>query len=236
MSEIVERLADIRCQVTAAAERVGRSPDAVRLLAVSKTKPAKLLQEAVDAGQCLFGENYVQTAAEKFPQLQPGEDQPLEFHLIGSLQRNKVKRAVEIFDVIETVGRIEVAEEISKRAQQLEKAQRILLQVNISQEEAKSGCLPEGVVPLSEQILSLPNLQLEGLMSIGRWLAPGEEEEDERRAEFAHMRTLRDDVANQLGISLPELSMGMSGDFELAIEEGATIVRVGSSIFGPREN
>lgn len=232
MNEIADNLARVNSRIAEAANRAGRDPKEIKLLAVSKMKPLETVQAAVDAGHWLFAENYVQAAREKFPHV-VAKERRLELHMIGALQRNKVARAIELFDVIETVDRLSLAEEISKQAQRLETTQRILIQVNISGEQTKSGCAPDEVADLCRAALSLPGLQVEGLMSIGTWYEPGTVESISRK-EFQQMRELRDVVAAELGVSLSELSMGMSGDFELAIEEGASIVRVGSSIFGAR--
>ncbi len=232
MIDLAKNLSAIQQRMAEAATRVGREISEIKLLAVSKTKPVEMVQTAVDAGQLYFGENYVQAAAERFPQLTkkpPG----FELHLIGPLQRNKVKRALELFTVIETVDRIKLVEEMSRQAERLGQVQRILLQVNISAEENKSGCKPEEVADLCRAAVSSPHMQVEGLMSIGRWYGP-DATDTECRKEFRQMRELRDITSASVGIPLPELSMGMSGDFEVAIEEGATIVRVGSAIFGAR--
>ena len=232
MSTIAQNISEIRQQIAAAAARVGRTDKDIRLIAVSKTVPEDRIRAAIDAGQLCFGENYVQAAREKFSPLRDESD--IELHLIGALQRNKAKSAVELFDVIQTVDREALAIEIDKAATRIGKVQRVLVQVNISGESSKSGCAPESTADLCRRIHSLDSLRLDGLMCIGTWYAP-DTENDIRRNEFVRMRTLRDTVAAELGIALPELSMGMSQDFTLAIEEGATSVRVGTALFGARE-
>ena len=231
MTDIADNLSLVKEKISSAAQRAGRDPRSVKLVAVSKTVAAEVMCDAADAGQLIFGENYVQSARDKIPAVK--ESSPAEFHLIGALQRNKVKLALELFDLIQTVDRISLAEEISKQASKLGKQQEVLLQVNISNEESKSGCAVEDTLELAKYLMSADSIKLIGLMCIGTWYTP-DVEETTRRAEFTRMRSLRDDLQESLGLELPELSMGMSADYELAIEEGATIVRVGSAIFGAR--
>jgi len=230
--EIHKNLTEIRCRVVQAAKNCGREEDSVKLLAVAKTFPVDAVRAAIAAGHTLFGENYVQEAKQKHAVLSQ-ESAPFELHLIGGLQRNKAKDAVRIFDVIHSVDRIELARELALQAEKFGKTQRVLLQVNISEEESKGGVRPEGLCELLREILGLPCLNVQGLMIIGQYF---EDNIDEgiRRSEFRALRELRDVSGKEVGVSLPELSMGMSHYFELAIEEGATIVRVGSAIFGAR--
>ncbi len=229
---IKAQLQFVHDRIHAACFRIGREPNSVRLIAVTKTFPVGVMREALAAGQFLFGENYVQEAQRKVAAL--GELVPeFELHLIGPLQRNKVKHAVGLFSMIQTVDRVELAQEIQKVAEGRGIVQSVLMQVNISGEESKSGVLPGHAASLAKEILSMPNLRLQGLMSIGSFV-----EEDAtdgvRRREFKMMSVLRDELEVELKVELPELSMGMSHDFELAVEEGATLVRVGSLIFGER--
>lgn len=230
------RLSALRLRLEAAALRVNRKATDVTLLAVSKKIPVSLMSEAIDAGQRLFGESYVQEAGQKIAHLRRHSAVLGDccFHCIGPLQRNKAKRAVGLFDVIQTIDRFEVAQLVSTAAAAAGKAQRVLLQVNISGEATKSGIIPAEVRNVMESIICLPALAVQGLMCIGTFF-PAEAPEAERRSEFIALRNIRDDLQASLGIALPELSMGMSDDFELAVEEGATIVRIGTALFGPRD-
>jgi pyridoxal phosphate enzyme (YggS family) len=206
----------VRERIAAACARSGRDPASVRLVAVSKTKPVEMLRAAQAAGQAIFGENYAQDLREKADAL-PG----VEWHFIGALQTNKAKLVVGRAALIHTCDRVALAQELSKRAKSAGITQRVLLEVNVGREPQKAGVLPEDVPALLEKILALPSLAPLGLMCI----PPAEG--DPRK----HFRSLR-----QLGqgLGLPELSMGMSADYEIAIEEGATLVRVGTAIFGER--
>jgi pyridoxal phosphate enzyme (YggS family) len=215
--EVAAGLATVKARVAQAAARAGRDPASVRLIAVSKTKPVALVREAVAAGQMLFGENYAQELREKSEALGPG----VEWHFIGALQTNKAKLVVGRAALIHTCDRLALARELSKRAQGGGLTQRVLLEVNVGREPQKAGALPEEAGALLDQVRALPALRCEGLMCIPP--ASG----DPR----PHFRALRE-LGERLG--LPELSMGMSADFEAAIEEGATLVRVGTAIFGER--
>ncbi len=221
---IAERLAAVRERVAEAAARAGRSEGSVRLLAVSKTKPEALVREAYAAGQRDFGENYVQELCAKAAALADLTD--LRWHLIGPLQRNKVKLVVPITSLVHTIDRAALAEELSKRAAGSEKTLRVLLEVNVAGEASKAGCSPEDAVTLAAAVRALPHLELAGLMTI----PPDTDDRELARPYFRRLRELRDAI----GGALPELSMGMSHDFEIAVEEGATIVRVGTAIFGAR--
>jgi len=222
------RLDEIRQRIERAAVQSGRSPGQVRLVGASKTVPAEVLAEVIHLGLEDLGENRVQEAERK--QLELGADGlPVRWHMIGPLQRNKVKKAVQIFDVIHSLNGLELAEEISRRAHG-GRVMSVLVEVNVSDEPTKFGIAPDQVEPLLEQVRPLPGLQVDGLMTIGR---PVERPEEARR-DFAGLRELRDRCERSLGLKLPELSMGMSGDFEVAIEEGATLVRVGTALFGTR--
>ena len=225
ISEVVQRIEAARARSVHAAKKV-------KLLAVSKKVEEERLVEAIKAGVRYVGENYIQEAKQKLSNLLSA-DFEVEFHFIGHLQRNKVSLAVRLFDLIQTVDRAELALEISKAAEREEKQQDVLVQVNISEESTKSGVLPGKVLELCKYIQKLPQVNLCGLMCIGTY-HPREAEEELRREEFIAMRELRARVQTQGKIRLPELSMGMSHDYELAVEEGATIVRLGTSIFGPR--
>lgn len=220
-------LQTVKEQIAKAAQKSGRQPTDVTLVAVSKFVLPTVVREALELGQHVFGENYVQEGCSKKEEF--GDS--IEIHLIGNLQRNKAKKAVGIFELIHTIDRIEVAEEIAKIAERQELVQRGLIQVNISKEKSKSGVMGEKLPSLLEQALRLSSLKIEGLMCIGSW----DQGDDVRVKEFETLRNLRDESEKSFGVALPELSMGMSRDFELAIEHGATLVRVGSALFGERE-
>jgi pyridoxal phosphate enzyme (YggS family) len=225
---IAQALEDVRSRIAAAAARSGRSADDVALLAVTKTVPVSRIREAVDAGQTLFGENRVQEARDKIEGVGPG---PV-WHMIGRLQKNKVKTAVGLFDAVESVDSAELAEALNRRAEEASKLLRVFIQVKEAEEETKSGIRPEEVPRLIEVIGGLSHLSLQGLMSIPPW----PERAEDSRPYFARLRRLREvwDGKYCAPGTLAELSMGMTADYEVAVEEGATIVRVGSAIFGAR--
>jgi PLP dependent protein len=209
----------VEARIAAACVRAGRLRTSVRLVAVSKTFPAPDLDLAIAAGMTDLGENKVQETRDKKP-LVSGT---ARWHLIGHLQSNKAKDAVRLFDVIQTVDSSGLAEKIDRAAEQAGKRQEVLLQVNIGGEEQKSGVEPQEAAALARQVASMGSLHLTGLMVI-----PPAGEPDQMRSHFRRLRALRDDLG------LTELSMGMTDDFEVAIEEGATIIRVGRAIFGSR--
>lgn len=229
MSAIAENLARIRERMVAAALRAQRDPAEITLVGVTKTVPAERVAEAIRAGLKEIGENRVQEAAGKFSQLDsPG----VRKHLIGHLQSNKARRAVELFDVIQSVDSIELAERIDRIAEEIGKRIEVLLEVNLGDEPSKAGALAEEAIALMAAVTGLPNLWLKGLMAI----PPFEDDPEVSRPYFQQLRELRERYNRSAcgGASLRELSMGMSHDFEIAIEEGATIVRVGTAIFGER--
>ena len=224
---IAEQLEIVRARIAAAEARAGREPGSVELLAVSKTFPASDVAVAYEAGQRLFGENRLQEAMEKMPAL----PQDCAWHLIGPLQRNKVRKALEQgFALIEAVDSLRLAETISRVAGELGKTARVLLEVNIDGEESKHGFSPELLLLEWAALVALPHVEIRGLMCIP---APVETPEGARPA-FAALRRLAESLRERGPLPLPELSMGMSHDYEVAIEEGATLVRVGSAIFGHR--
>lgn len=229
---IAERMAAVRERMAAAAARAGRSPDEIELVGVSKRFPAADIVAAVRAGLRSVGENYVQEAAVKLPEACAALDaeglaRP-RFHFIGQLQRNKARHAVQVFDVVETLDRPSLGRELDKRAGAAGRRLRVLLQVDVSGEAQKGGVAPEALPALLEAARGWEHLDVAGLMAIP---APG----PDSRPAFERLRELRDALRAQPGgQGLRELSMGMSGDFEQAIEAGATIVRVGTAIFGPR--
>jgi PLP dependent protein len=200
----------------------------VRLVAVTKTVGLNRLQEAVAAGHTLFGENYVQEAKAKIAALGPG----LTWHFIGHLQSNKARAAVELFDLIHSVDRLRLAQALDQAARRLGKVQDILLQVNLAGEESKSGAAPEDVQKLLSEISKMANLRVLGLMTMPPWFPDPEE----ARPYFRGLRELRDRLRrlHLVESDLSELSMGMTGDFEVAVAEGATLVRIGTAIFGRR--
>jgi pyridoxal phosphate enzyme (YggS family) len=224
METIQERFSGVRDRIAKAARRAGRNPGEVELVAVSKKQSAELIREAVDAGQLLFGENRVQEAMVKIPSL-PGS---LRWHLVGHLQSNKIRKALPLFELIHSVDSAELAGEIDRIAGETGLFPRVLLEVNVSGEGSKHGFRPEQLERDLETLLALPRLQVEGFMT----MAPLAPEAEAARPFFAGLRELRDRMAARAGIPFGILSMGMSGDFEVAVEEGATLVRVGSAIFG----
>jgi len=228
-SEIRERLAAVRARIAAAAQRANRDPEEVRVLAVSKTFPASTILATVEAGLFQFGENRVQEAARKVPPVRDASPHALEFHLIGSLQRNKARRAAELFDVIQSVDRPELARSLNRAAAELGRRLQVMIQVNIDAETQKGGVEPSAAPSLAELIGVLPQLDATGLMAI-----PAAQPNAEiARKSFSRLRRLHE----QLKLDHPglrELSMGMSADFEVAIEEGATWIRIGTGLFGPR--
>ncbi len=215
-------------RITQASLRAGRDPKDIQLVAVSKTVPAETVREAIKAGVTILGENYVQEARGKIEEI--GHTPRWDF--IGHLQSNKAKYVVDLFDIIHSVDRLSLAREINKLAEKQGKTIKILVQVNISGEEAKSGIDPGGVCDLVKKIVCLPNVSVEGLMT----MPPFFDDPEMARPYFTALRKLQDTLREEMGeyIDLKELSMGMSGDFEVAIEEGATLVRVGTAIFGER--
>jgi PLP dependent protein len=227
MVTIAENLTAVRQRIADAARKAGRQPSDVRLLAVSKTFPAADIADAYANGaQHCFGENRVQELEEKAPIL----PQEIQWHLIGHLQANKVRNAVKFATWIHSVDSLELLERIERIAEEEHACPHILLEVNISGEESKFGLTPEQADELAGVAKNMTHLKLEGLMTMAPFEAPA----DELHRVFGGLRELRDHIAQHHNITLPELSMGMSGDFEAAIAEGATIVRIGTAIFGHR--
>ncbi|WP_163327647.1 YggS family pyridoxal phosphate-dependent enzyme [Desulfurobacterium thermolithotrophum] len=225
--EIRENVKRIKERIEKACERAKRSPDEVFILAASKTRAPEEIRKAFEAGIKLFGENRVQEAREKIPLL---SDLPIEWHMIGHLQKNKVKYAVNLFEVIESVGSKELADELEKRLSKIGKKLEVFIEVKLSPEETKHGCSPNEVEELARYVLELKHLDLKGLMTV----PPYFEDVELVRPYFRRLREIRDRLEDSLGMKIPHLSMGMSHDFEVAVEEGATIVRIGTAIFGPR--
>jgi pyridoxal phosphate enzyme (YggS family) len=225
--EIRDRLEAVRDRIGRAAARSGRASGQVTLVGASKTVPAGVLREAIALGLRDLGENRVQEAAAKIAEL--GRD-AVRWHLIGHLQRNKAAKAVECFDFVHSVDDVELATELARRATAAGRVLPVLVEVNVSGESSKFGVTPDGLDRLLEAIRPLEGVRLAGLMTVGR---PVERAED-ARGDFVRLRELRDRGERVTGLPLPELSMGMSGDYEVAVEEGATLVRVGAALFGPR--
>lgn len=224
---IADNLSRVRADLAAAVTAAGRDPESITLVAVSKTWPASDVAEAAAAGQRIFGENKVQELLAKIPESPAG----LAWHLIGHLQSNKVRKVLPHCALIHSIDSIELARDVSRIAGELGLTAWILLQVNVASDEAKFG-FPVGVVMESfAEIRSLPHLEVRGLMTV----PPFDEDPGQVRPHFAALRRLRDELEREHGVSLPELSMGMSHDCRIAIEEGATMVRVGSAIFGRRD-
>jgi len=223
------RLNSIKKRITDAAVSCGRDPADIRLIAVSKKIPEKKIIEAIEAGADILGENFIQEAREKTDHLSSCN---VSWHFIGHLQSNKAKYAVRMFDFIHTVDSMKLALEINKRAEKINKIQNILIQVNISGELSKSGVEPEKIMNLLKEISRLKNLSVKGLMAMPPYFSNPEK----ARPFFASLRKLREAIKKEdiPDIFMEELSMGMTGDFEAAIEEGATLVRIGTAIFGKR--
>jgi len=209
-----------------AAEKADRDPSSVRLVAVSKKQDSEKLRVLWNCGQRIFGENRVQEARIKIPEMPSGG----EWHFIGGLQTNKAKEAVEWFDVIESVDRLDLANELHKRAEVAGKKLRVFLEVNMGGEAAKHGCAPEKAGELLAQVRAFSRLEVQGLMAI----PPFREDPENARTFFRKLREIRDQLEQEAGVALPELSMGMSHDYVVAIAEGATLVRIGTALFGPR--
>jgi len=225
--DLAANIASVQQRIVAACERAGREPNSVALLAVSKNHPPEMVSEAAMLGLTLFGENKVQEAKAKIP-LCPGR---LRWHMLGHLQTNKCRDAIELFEMIQSVDSIHLAEEINKRAEQASKTMPILLEVNAGGEASKFGYRPEQLLADLPRINELGRLQVHGLMTVPPW-APNPEKV---RPVFRQLRELKAKCEEILGAPLQQLSMGMSGDFEVAIEEGATIVRIGTALFGERK-
>ncbi len=227
-TDISSNISLIRQRIEAASARSGRDPRSVRLMAVSKTVALERIREALEAGITLLGENYVQEAREKIPAI----GHAAEWHMIGHLQTNKVKYVVNLFDWIHSVDRLELARELDKRAGQNKRRLNVLIEVNVSGEESKNGMEPDAALELVRQVSFLPNISVRGLMT----MPPYSDNPENSRPYFQALRKLRDEISAAAipNIRMDELSMGMTDDFEVAIDEGTTIIRVGRAIFGTR--
>lgn len=226
-SSISENLADIQARIVAAAERAGRKADAITLVAVSKAHSPETLMEGIDAGALILGENRVQEAKAKKGLL----SSKVQWHLIGHLQSNKVRQALTIFDRIHSIDSLELAQEVNRIAGELGLFPKVMLEVNVAGEASKFGFKPEALIREIEEIAALDRLAIDGLMAIPPFCPKAEDS----RKYFIALRECRDRLQTECRFPLPELSMGMSHDFEVAIEEGATFVRVGTAIFGERK-
>ena len=221
-----EAVGAVREKIATAAKKSGRAPDGIELIAVSKTHPPESIQGVADAGQNIFGESRVQEARAKIPLL-PGR---LRWHFIGHLQKNKIRAALPLFELFHSVDSLEIARQFQRIAEEDGQRPRVMLEVNVAGETSKFGFAPIAIRSQIEEILALDRLEIVGLMG----MAPFAPEAEHSRPYFRQLRELRDQLQSESGIGLPQLSMGMSGDYLVAIEEGATLVRVGSAIFGTR--
>ena len=226
MENVAENLERVRVQIIEAAKKSRRSTDDIELVAISKTHEAEKVRAAFDAGQQLFGESRVQEARAKIPLLPSAA----RWHFVGRLQRNKIRHALPLFELFHSVDSVELARDMNRIADEEGLRVRVLLEVNVAGEGSKIGFAPDALRKEMETLLELPRLTIEGLMAIPP-LAP---EAEASRKYFVVLRELRDQFASEFSFSLPHLSMGMTGDFGVAIEEGATLVRVGTAIFGQR--
>ncbi|HVM95391.1 MAG TPA: YggS family pyridoxal phosphate-dependent enzyme [Candidatus Acidoferrales bacterium] len=228
MTDIAANLQRVRARMVAASQRCGRDVARVRLIGISKTQPASVVQQAIEAGLTDVGENYVQEMIAK----RPGVHGAATWHLVGHLQRNKAGKAVELFDVIQTVDSLALGLALARQGERRRQAVRVLIEVNIGGESSKGGVASDSVERLIAELGDLSWLQIDGLMTI----PPAADVANETRPYFRRLRELRERVRPNAPPNAPlrELSMGMSGDFEVAIEEGATLIRVGRAIFGER--
>jgi pyridoxal phosphate enzyme, YggS family len=229
MSAVRDNVRRIRGDIEKAALKSGRMASDVRLMAVTKTVDDDRVMEAIEAGVDIIGENYVQEARRKIEKM----GKTLEWHMIGHLQSNKARYAVRLFDMIHSVDRLNLARELDKRSGAMGRITRILIEVNVSGEETKDGVGSEDAISFVKKVSALENLSIQGLMTMPPWF----DDPEEARPYFVSLRELRDSILeeNIPNIEMSELSMGMSGDYEVAVEEGATIVRVGRAIFGERK-
>lgn len=226
---IAENLTEIKARIAAAAARTGRSPDEVRIVAAAKSQGRHRIEEAIAAGIRIIGHNYLQEAEHE---TLAGIRDRVKLHMIGHLQRNKAGKAVDVFDMVETVDDVRLASVLNNRASQAGKVIEVMIQVNLAAEPQKSGIPEDQVEGMVEAVRSLEFLRLKGLMT----MPPFFDDPDRARPYFARLRELRDKLISRAILSpeMKELSMGMTGDFEVAVEEGATLVRIGTALFGPR--
>ena len=226
MNSVSENLERVREQIARAAAKVGRAASDIELVAITKTHPAEKVREAIEAGQTLFGESRVQEARAKIPELPSN----LRWHFVGHLQKNKIRHALPLFEMIHSVDSLGLAQDINRIAEEEGMHPRVLLEVNVAGEGSKFGFSPDKLRNEIEELLALPRLSILGLMTI----PPLAEESEASRKYFVQLRELRDRLQTEFRVDLAQLSMGMTQDFPVAIEEGATLVRVGTAIFGER--
>jgi pyridoxal phosphate enzyme (YggS family) len=226
MGTIAENLERVREQIAQATAKAGRAGDEIQLVAITKTHDAEKVREAIEAGQILFGESRVQEARAKSPELPSN----LRWHFVGHLQKNKIRHALPLFEMIHSVDSLALAEDINRIAEEEGMHPRVLLEVNVAGEGSKFGFHPEKLRTEMEALLALPRLSIEGLMTI----PPIAEEAEASRKYFVDLRELRDALEKDFDLKLQQLSMGMTNDFAIAADEGATLVRVGTAIFGER--
>jgi pyridoxal phosphate enzyme (YggS family) len=228
-ADITANINKIKQRIAAAAARCNRAPDAIKLLAVTKTVPLPAIEQAIEAGITALGENYVQEAKEKIAVI----GQRVSWHMIGHLQTNKAKYTVNLFDYIHSVDRLELAAEINKRARLIDRKINILIEINVSGEKTKNGITTSETIELIKNVSMLESVSVKGLMT----MAPYSTNPENSRPYFSELRNLRNKIISEgiTNIQMEELSMGMTDDFEIAIEEGATIVRIGRAIFGQRK-
>jgi len=226
MNSIAENLERVREQIAQAAARAGRVAEEIELVAITKTHPAEKVREAIEAGQTLFGESRVQEARAKIPELPSN----LRWHFVGHLQKNKIRHALPLFEMIHSVDSLDVAQDINRIAGEQGMHPRVLLEVNVAGEGSKFGFSPDKLRDQMEELLALPRLSILGLMTI----PPLAEKAEASRKYFVQLRELRDHLQTEFHMDLAQLSMGMTEDFAVAVEEGATLVRVGTAIFGER--
>jgi pyridoxal phosphate enzyme (YggS family) len=226
MASIKENLLRVMERIERAARKVGRDPEEIKLVAVSKTVETARIKEAIEAGVAILGENYVQEAQKKIEEI----GRPVSWHFIGHLQSNKAKYAIRLFDMIHSLDSISLAEELNRKAEQADLVIKVMIEVNLSKEATKFGTDEEMVLNLAKRIQNLSHLSLEGLMT----MPPYFDSPEMSRPYYIALRELKERMVKG-GIPMKELSMGMSNDFEIAIEEGATYVRVGTAIFGQRK-
>ena len=225
MATVKENLLNVMERIEQAARRAGRDPGEIKLVAVSKTVETDRIREAIDAGACILGENYVQEAQAKIEEI----GRRVAWHFIGHLQSNKAKYAIRLFDMVHSVDSLSLAEELNRRAESAGRTLEVLIEVKLSEETTKFGTEEEGVFSLAGKMKDFRHLSLKGLMT----MPPYFDSPELSRPYFIRLRSLRDQMV-RTGLPVAELSMGMSADFEIAIEEGATYVRIGTAIFGPR--
>jgi len=237
MSSIKENLLRVLERIEKAAQKAGRDPKGIKLVTVSKTVTAARIREAIEAGVSILGENYIQEAQKKIEEIgRPaskerfGGGRPVSWHFIGHLQSNKAKYAIRLFDMVHSLHSLTLAEELNRRAEQADRVVKVMVEVNLSREATKFGTDEEMVFTLAKRVQTLRHLSLEGLMT----MPPYFDSPEMSRPYYTALRNLEERMVRE-GVPMEELSMGMSNDFEVAIEEGATYIRVGTAIFGPRK-